>query len=184
VRYPTLFGHNEKAPMKQPVSRMRASGNHPGMPLRRVCPIIFASRQGAKQKVSNFENDRCQDSSVPDSCGRSGGKRLETRTAKRRVLCEIRCFLSGLCMSVLANPIARLNQDAVSCSTTSTLECDKTRTSSERVYRCDRLHSTLALSANSLVRPMHGRPPSRSLLDAEQIRELISGGMKTDAKQI
>ena len=27
-------------------------------------------------------------------------------------------------------------------------------------------------------------PPSRSLLDAEQIRELISGGMKTDAKQI
>jgi hypothetical protein len=81
-------------------------------------------------------------------------------------LCEIRRFLSGLRMSAVANSF-RLDQDAVCHSALRALECDKTRTSGKRVYRCDRLHCALALSANSLVRPLHGRPPSRSLLDVE-----------------
>jgi hypothetical protein len=80
-------------------------------------------------------------------------------------------------MSVLANSIG-VEQDAVCYSARSALECDKTRISSKRIYRRDRLHSAFALSADSLV------APHRSLLDAQRISDPISGRIKTDGKQI
>jgi hypothetical protein len=79
-------------------------------------------------------------------------------------LCEVGRFLSGQFIVGLPNSI-RVDQDAVSCPTIRTSECDKTGTAANRFYGGHRLHPVLTLSANSLVRPMHGLPRG-PLLDA------------------
>jgi hypothetical protein len=100
---------------------------------------------------------------------------------RAHVLSEIQCFFSGLRKSAFAN-LPRLNQDAFCHSALKALECDKTRIAKNWLNGRHRLHSSAALSASCLARPMHGRPPDRLLSNAPRISEPISGRMTTDAK--